>query len=173
MSTTHSEQTPYRAHMEQLRTQLAQRLFAPAHESHESAFFDAGGKLMSQLALLEALVIERTGGWRPLWKAVQHPWVAGYCTGTAMGAIEKYGVARNSSDAASVMVTLMQTMLLGGSYEQIEGIVRSLTGDPEYVEGMRQACVDFEGSEASNQPPDSLIRWLADRLSLRTSNEPT
>jgi hypothetical protein len=127
MSAASPDDAPYSHHMAEMRAQLAQSVFQQPRDDTLTAFLHAGGLVMQQLAALERGMIEQQGSWRPLWKGVQQPWVVGYCMNCAMAAIEKYGIDRGSSEAASVMVTLMQTVLLGGTYERIREIIASIS----------------------------------------------
>lgn len=158
---------PYRDHWQSMRAELARSVFEQPPRPDKLAFFEAGGMVVAQLAALENGLEHQHGDETSLRDAVRQPFVLGYVFGAGAAAVERRCADRHASDATSVIVTLHQVVLRGGTYDECVAISDAAADDPAFGKGMASAAMDADAFFASGREPGSLVEWLGPRLGLR------
>jgi hypothetical protein len=99
--------------------------------------------------------------------ALHEPFALGYVFGVSAFAIETHSGDRHSPEATSLIVTLLQIVLRGGTFDECVRFSNEARHHEEYGLGMECAARDSEGVTKLHDYPKTLISWLAQRLEIQ------
>lgn len=156
----------YGDHWQHIRKQLAASVFAQPSRLEETAFFEACGIVVWQLAILELMLERQKIPVAGLRSAVRQPFALGYVFGAAAASIERHVPDRKSPASTSVIATLLQIVLGGGSLEECFAIGDAAALHPDYEAGMTKAAGDEDYFASGKGQPNSLFTWLAPTIGL-------